>query len=232
MNKVELKMNQVVVSFRKDRALNGITLTMEPGIYGLIGENGAGKTTLFRSTLEVQSYKGVITKNGISSIGYVPQHFDCLKRLTVGETMKYFCSLKNISHSQRREDIERVLTIVNLTEERDKLIKNLSGGMLRRVGIAQALLGEPQLLIMDEPTVGLDPAERVNFRNIIKKIKGDRIVWISSHEIGELEQMCDRFMLMKQGSLVCMGDLETLYQEYETDNIETLYFKAMGKEIC
>lgn len=224
---MKVEVRDVSVGFRKKEVLHKINLSLQPGVYGLIGENGAGKTTLFRSILGVQPYAGTIEKTKIRNVGYVPQKFDCPHGLKLREMLQYFCCLNDIPAAARTELIETLLYQVNLTEEKEKKVGALSGGMLRRLGIAQALIHDPELLVMDEPTVGLDPAERVRLRGIIEGIRKDRIVLISSHEIRELEHLCESFVFLRQGQIVCMASLQELRERYQTMDIEEIYFKIM-----
>lgn len=224
---MKLTLDKISVHFRKKEALHEVTLMLTPGIYGIVGENGAGKTTLFRCMLGVQKYKGNIFLEDIQDIGYVPQNFECMAGLKVEEILHYFCCLKGIAKKGQEACVKEVLELVNLSQEKDKKVKALSGGMLRRLGIAQALLGEPQLLIMDEPTVGLDPAERVNLRSIIEKISADRIVLISSHEIREIEHICERIVFLHQGRCIREDSISHLIHAYGTDDLEEIYFRIM-----
>ena len=224
---MELQISNVSVSFRKKQVLSNICAVIPTGVCGIVGENGAGKTTLFRSVLELQKYEGTICKEGMTRFGYVPQKFECMQGLNVEDTLKYFCSLNEIDRKEQDTLVGNVLTMVNLSDERKKKVRQLSGGMLRRLGIAQALLNEPQLLIMDEPTVGLDPTERIRLREIIRKLNHDRIVMVSSHEIYEMEQICDRILFLHQGKVQGLYTLEELQNMYHTSDMEQIYFKMM-----
>lgn len=223
----ELVLKDITVTFRKKEALKNVNLSLVPKIYGLVGENGAGKTTLFRSILGLQKYKGSVCKQGISTIGYVPQKFDTLHGLNLIETLQYFCCLQGIPKEEQLPLAMKLLKKVNLLEEKEKKVRELSGGMLRRLGIAQALINDPDLLIMDEPTVGLDPVERVRLRDIINDIKAERIIMISSHEIREIEHICEAIIFIHQGRIVCCDTVEALYERYQTQNMEDIYFKII-----
>ena len=226
---MRLSLQDVSVQFRKKEALKHLNIILEPGVYGVIGENGAGKTTLFRSILSLQKYEGMILHEGIDRIGYVPQKFECMQGLNAQELLEYFCCLKDIDKSERKMQAARALELVNLTEERTKRMRELSGGMLRRLGIAQALLGEPQLLIMDDPTVGLDPAERMNLRKIVEQIQAGRIVLISSHEIREIEHMCQYILFLHQGTCLECTSVERLREKYQTEDLEEIYFQVLNQ---
>jgi ABC-2 type transport system ATP-binding protein len=216
------------VSFHGTEVLKNINLTVTQGVYGVVGENGAGKTTLFRTVLGLQKCQGSISKEGIFHVGYVPQQFDSLHGLNLEETLSYFCSLKEIRKDQQAEVIHTVLETVNLLNEKEKKVRELSGGMLRRLGIAQALINMPELLIMDEPTVGLDPAERRNLREILNNIKQNRIVFVSSHEISELEHLCETIIFLHKGEIVCCKTLDELHQRHATRDLEQIYFEIIG----
>lgn len=227
---MKLLLKNVSVTFRNKMALAGVDLQVGPGVYGVVGENGAGKTTLFRAILGLQRAKGQVVYENIQNVGYVPQHFDCLNGLRVEEALLYFACLKNIPKAEQTSLVQNTMELVNLTEEKDKKVRELSGGMLRRLGIGQAILNQPELLVMDEPTVGLDPAERMNLREIIRNIQKDRIILISSHEIHELENICENMIFIHQGRIKCSKTLEELYETYSTLDLEEIYFKVMKGE--
>ena len=190
--------------YRKKIALNHISCEFESGIYGILGPNGAGKTTLIRCILGLEHYSGNISDVNRNEIGYLPQKFSLFKQLSVYEALEYMCILKNAEQSE----IERILPEVNLLEERNTKVKNLSGGMLRRLGIAHALIGDPSFLIVDEPTVGLDPKERVHFRNLLARIAKNRTVLITSHIVEDIEAIADKILLLKEGKILLSGDIE------------------------
>ncbi len=193
-----------------------LTVGFEHGIYGLLGENGAGKTTLMRMIVGIlKPTQGQITYDGIpirqlggayrNLLGYLPQEFGYYKDFSAVRFLNYIAALKAIAPETARERIDNLLEIVGLTEVQNKKLKTFSGGMLRRVGIAQALLNEPKILILDEPTAGLDPRERVRFRNIISALGKDRIVILSTHIVSDVEYIADQIMIMKQGTFIKMG---------------------------
>ena len=208
---MRLSLQDVSVQFRKKEALKHLNIILEPGVYGVIGENGAGKTTLFRSILSLQKYDGMILHEGIDRIGYVPQKFECMQGLNAQELLEYFCCLKDIEKSERKMQAARALELVNLTEERTKRMRELSGGMLRR------------------PTVGLDPAERMNLRKIVEQIQAGRIVLISSHEIREIEHMCQYILFLHQGTCLECTSVERLREKYQTEDLEEIYFQVLNQ---
>lgn len=188
----------------------------EHGVYGLLGENGAGKTTLMRMIVGIlKPTRGQITYDEVpirqlggayrNLLGYLPQDFGYYKDFSAVRFLNYIAALKAIAPETAIERIDRLLETVGLADARNKKLKTFSGGMLRRIGIAQALLNEPQILILDEPTAGLDPRERVRFRNIISALGKDRIVILSTHIVSDVEYIADQIMIMKQGAMIKAG---------------------------
>ncbi|MEE1305430.1 MAG: ATP-binding cassette domain-containing protein [Agathobacter sp.] len=205
-----LKIENLCKSFRKKAVLHSIDLELEDGVYGLLGENGAGKTTFMRCIANLYSgYKGEISlieddgkknKKFQDSIGYLPQSFDGLGELKVEEFLGYFADMKGLKKDTVDSEIERVLESVNLLDKRNIKVASLSGGMRRRVGIAQTLLGNPKIIMFDEPTTGLDPVERIRFQNIIADNKrNENITIISTHIVSDIEYLSDKIIVMKEG---------------------------------
>ena len=205
-----LKIENLCKSFRKKAVLHSIDLELEDGVYGLLGENGAGKTTFMRCIANLYSgYKGEISlieddgkknKKFQDSIGYLPQSFDGLGELKVEEFLGYFADMKGLKKDTVDSEIERVLESVNLLDKRNIKVASLSGGMRRRVGIAQILLGNPKIIMFDEPTTGLDPVERIRFQNIIADNKrNENITIISTHIVSDIEYLSDKIIVMKEG---------------------------------
>lgn len=201
---------------QEKRAVQNLTADFSHGVYGLLGENGAGKTTLMRMIVGIlKPTQGQITCDGIpigqlggayrNLLGYLPQDFGYYKEFSAVRFLNYIAALKAIEPNAAKERIDLLLETVGLAEEKNKKLKTFSGGMLRRIGIAQALLNEPKILILDEPTAGLDPKERVRFRNIISALGKDRIVILSTHIVSDVEYIADRIMIMKQGRLIKAG---------------------------
>lgn len=197
------------------RALHDVNLEIGNGMFGLLGPNGAGKTTLMRiiATL-LPPTEGSVLINGVSVqekpgeirrlLGYLPQSFNVYPQLSVWEFLDYLALLSGLGES-RVECVEAVLGQVNLTEQRNLRTKKLSGGMKRRLGIAQALLNDPQLLIVDEPTAGLDPEERVRFRNLLSAISGDRVVILSTHIVEDVASTCNDVAVIHKGQILFRG---------------------------
>lgn len=201
---------------QEKKAVQNLTVSFEHGVYGLLGENGAGKTTLMRMIVGIlKPTQGQITCDGIpirqlggtyrNLLGYLPQDFGYYKDFSAVRFLNYIAALKAIDSKIAKERIDNLLETVGLTEARNKKLKTFSGGMLRRIGIAQALLNEPKILILDEPTAGLDPRERVRFRNIISALGKNRIVILSTHIVSDVEYIADQIMIMKQGAFIKTG---------------------------
>lgn len=201
---------------QEKRAVQCLTAEFGHGVYGLLGENGAGKTTLMRMIVGIlKPTQGQITCDGVpigqlggtyrNLLGYLPQDFGYYKEFSAVRFLNYIAALKAISPHAAKVRIDRLLEMVGLTEERNKKLKTFSGGMLRRIGIAQALLNEPKILILDEPTAGLDPRERVRFRNIISALGKNRIVILSTHIVSDVEYIADKILIMKHGQLIQSG---------------------------
>ncbi|PRT15843.1 ABC transporter ATP-binding protein [Bacillus wiedmannii] len=212
-----IQINNVNKTYKRKRILNNVTLNIE-GVYGLIGPNGAGKTTLMRAiaglitidsgeiNLFPQTLDQNTKKNERNSIGYLPQEFSIYPKITIWECLNHLAILKGISDTIMREKmVNDILEKVNLQQHKSKKIKELSGGMKKRVGIAQMLIGKPDILIIDEPTAGLDIEERIRFRNLILSLSKDKIIIISSHIVEDVEFLCNKIGILKQGEVIAEG---------------------------
>lgn len=215
-----LKLENVGMSFGKKQILKDITVSFENKIYALLGPNGSGKTTLIRSIAGLYPFSGKIEKNGLTAsenrnefladFGYLPQAFGSVPYFSVREALELFCVMKNIPKSDFADEISRCLEKVGLSGEVEKKISKLSGGMLRRVGIAQALLGSPSVLLLDEPTAGLDPEERIRFSKIVADADGACTTVISTHIISDVKDCCDEVIILLDGEIVFIGSVEQL----------------------
>lgn len=207
-----LLLNHVTKKYGGFTALEDISLEFNSGVYALLAPNGAGKTTLIKMlTTLIFPTKGEILWNGDniisldagyrSIIGYMPQDFGYYKNHSPREFLLYMAAVKQIGHSDAKTKTDELLALVGLSEVRDKKMRKFSGGMIQRVGIAQAMLGDPKILILDEPTAGLDPKERVRFRNLISALSKDRIVILSTHIVSDIETIASRVILFKDHRL-------------------------------
>lgn len=217
-SKIEIK--NVDKFYGKKQALYNINLTINQGMFGLLGRNGAGKTTLMKTLATLHQKKsGNITVCGVpientkeirSMTGYLPQDFSMYPTMTVEESLDYLGILSGMTKDIRQNRIDVLLKHVNLTEHKHKKVKALSGGMKRRLGIAQALLHDPQVLIVDEPTAGLDPEERIRFRNLLCEVAEERIVILSTHIVGDIEATCEDIAIMNNGRILWQGTVSEL----------------------
>lgn len=210
-----LRIEKLTKSFRKKQVLKDVSCELENGVYGILGPNGAGKTTLFRCVLNMYPYQGEIVLGSGDAhanpvIGYLPQKMGVFPNLTVEEQLQYFANLKEIPKANCEAEINRVLELTNLTDVRTVKGRKLSGGMVRRVGIAQALLNHPTLLIFDEPTTGLDPEERMRFKNMLREVGKESIVLLSTHIVEDVEAVCDRILILKEGCVAAYGTQEEI----------------------
>lgn len=194
--------------YGKKSVVDEVDLSLDCKTYALLGPNGAGKTTLIRMLAGVlKPTSGSISQDlNKESIGYVPQRFGCFPDVTVYEQLQYFCFLKNISVREEKEQINSVLKLVHLTDKKDIRCKKLSGGMIRRLGIAQALLGSPRLLLLDEPTVGLDLEERLRFNQVITSLQGKSTIMISTHQTEDIRDICSQIIIMNNGRILVDSD--------------------------
>lgn len=223
---LELEIRHISKCFKDQKAVDDVSLTLTPGIWGLLGANGAGKTSLMRMIAGITKpsggeilYDGIpiqVLKEGYRDIfGYLPQDFGFYPEFTVKSYLEYVSALKGLSKQETKRKIEELLERLTLTDVRNKKIAKLSGGMKRRVGIAQALLNEPEILILDEPTSGLDPGERIRFRNLISEFAHERIVLISTHIVSDVEYIATENAVMKAGQIIQTGPTEELIKLVE-----------------
>ena len=222
---MEIVIKNLSKNYGRKAALKNVSVTIHSGMYGLLGRNGAGKTSLMRilATLSVPS-GGEASMNGISIketgkireiIGYLPQNFSFYRNMSVYDAMDYLGLLSNLPDKIRKERIASLLEWVNLKENVRTKIKALSGGMKQRLGIAQALLHDPQILIVDEPTAGLDPEERIRFRNLLSEFAEDRIVILSTHISSDVEASCENIGVLDNGKMIWNGATEELVKQAE-----------------
>lgn len=225
MDNMQIEIKNLNKFYGKKHALNNINLTMGQGMFGLLGRNGAGKTTLMKTLATLLNKKdGDITVCGVPIenskeirliTGYLPQEFSMYPHMAVYEAMDYLGVLSGLSLRTRKERIPELLEKVNLGDHHRTKVKALSGGMKRRLGIAQAILHDPKVLIVDEPTAGLDPEERIRFRNLLCELAEERIVILSTHIVGDIEATCERIAVLDNGKLLYKGTVRQLTQTAE-----------------
>jgi ABC-type multidrug transport system ATPase subunit len=224
---MELTIQNVSKQYGKNKwGLRSLNLTLNTGVWGLLGPNGAGKSTLMRILATItHPSQGQVLWNGQdiavhpnplrSVLGYLPQDFGVYPNLNAAEFLHYLAAVKGLDYRSANRRIEELLVLVNLVEARKQPLGSYSGGMKQRIGIAQALLNDPQLLIVDEPTVGLDPEERVRFRNLLTDLSGDRIVILSTHIVSDVEAAATQIAILDQGQLLQQAAPEALLQNVE-----------------
>ncbi len=230
---MELVIDRVSKQYKNKIAVDRISLRLGKGIYGLLGANGAGKTTLMRMLCGILTpTSGTITYDGIdvseenyrAILGYLPQDFGYYPDFSGKDFLLYMAALKGLGKKQAQKRVQELLVLVALEDVAKKKIKTYSGGMKQRLGIAQALLNNPQILILDEPTAGLDPKERVRFRNLIAELGKENIVILSTHIVSDIDRIADRILMMNNGKLVFNGTRDEI-----TGDLEEFYLKEFGE---
>lgn len=223
---MNVRFEQLSKKYKGKYALRDFSATLENGVYGLLGTNGAGKTTL------INLFMGIIKRDGgeiyiddrnirtmgadfLGQIGYLPQYPQFYRDFSVLEFMRYMCVLKDIPKTYGEQRIRELLETVNLTEAADKKVGALSGGMRQRLGIAQAMLNDPGILILDEPTAGLDPRERIRFRNLISQFSENRIIILATHIVPDIEFIANKIILLHEGNLLKYDTPTALCSELE-----------------
>ena len=236
---MELIIDRLTKQYQNKIAVDRISLKMHKGVYGLLGANGAGKTTLMRMLCGIlKPTSGTITFDNFdvtteeyrSELGYLPQDFGYYPEFTGMDFLLYMAALKGLDKSYAKRKAAQLLQVVSLQDKANKKIKTYSGGMKQRLGIAQALLNDPKILVLDEPTAGLDPKERVKFRDLIAELGKESIVLLSTHIISDIEHIADVVLMIKNGQLIYQGkrgdgleDLEAFYlEQFEEENHETI----------
>lgn len=229
---MQLTIQELTKQYGSKTALDKLNLELNNGIYALLGPNGAGKTTFINLLVGIlHPTSGNILCDGKSilncereyliKIGYLPQNPSFYKQFTAEDFLKYMCLLKDIPQDKISEKVNKLLEDVNLSDVRKKKIGSFSGGMRQRLGIAQALINNPSLLILDEPTAGLDPKERMRFRNILSKLSRDRIIILATHIVSDIEYLADHVILLKEGKLVAVKKPVELLEEIK-ENVWSL----------
>ncbi|HEY8362600.1 MAG TPA: ABC transporter ATP-binding protein [Tissierellaceae bacterium] len=228
---MELVIKGITKQFKNKTAVDNVSLTLREGVYGLLGANGSGKTTLMRMICGVlKPTSGNIKFNGIDVseekyrdlLGYLPQDFGYYPEFSAYDFLLYMSSLKGINRKRAKDKSKELLELVSLSDVAEKKIKTFSGGMKQRLDIAQALLNDPKVLILDEPTAGLDPNERIRFRNLISRLGRDRIALLSTHIVSDVEYIASTIFLMKNGQIIHKGPLDEIIRIIEGKVFECL----------
>lgn len=237
-----LKLNSIDKRFKSIVVADNINVQLENCTYGLLGRNGSGKTTLLRCITKIEKLNGGSitysdgvkeTNDYLTHIGYLPQNFEIFNELTAYEVLQFFANLKDYSITD--DEINNLLKSLNFFSKKDTVVKKLSGGMKRRLGIAQALIGNPDIVLLDEPTAGLDPEERLNFKNVVREIKKDRCVVLSTHIITDIESLCDKILILSNGVITQFNSCNELanvangkvFAVNSTDDIDVPFY-SMG----
>ena len=236
---MELTIQNLTKTYGNKVALREFSYTFTPGIYGILGANGAGKSTLMNLiTDNVKRDSGSILWNGTDilklgrefrrEVGYMPQQQGMYPDYSARDFLHYMAAIKELHRTESRTQIEELLAVVNLSEDAHKRLGGFSGGMRQRVLLAQALLGDPKILILDEPTAGLDPKERLRLRQYISDLARNKIVFLTTHIVSDIESIANDVLLMKQGELVAHGAPDALIAAVHGQNLEDVYMAYLG----
>ena len=236
---MELTIQNLTKTYGNKVALREFSYTFTPGIYGILGANGAGKSTLMNLiTDNVKRDSGSILWNGTDilklgrefrrEVGYMPQQQGMYPDYSARDFLCYMAAVKELPRKESRQQIEELLAVVNLSEDAHKRLGGFSGGMRQRVLLAQALLGDPKILILDEPTAGLDPKERLRLRQYISDLAKNKIVFLTTHIVSDIESIANDVLLMKQGELVAHGAPDALIDAVHGQNLEDVYMAYLG----
>jgi len=235
-----LRIENVHKSYKKIIALNNINAELANGIYGLLGPNGAGKSTLMNIiTLGLKADRGQVTWNGEeieklgsdyrAILGFMPQQQGLYDGFRGLDFLCYTASLKDIPKKQLKNEVDRVAALVNLTDRLNDRLSSYSGGMKQRILLASAILGDPKLVILDEPTAGLDPKERIRTREIVDKMRHDKIVIFATHVVSDIESIADEVILMKKGVILEKGTIAYLCEKIGGDKLEDVYMRVFSE---
>ena len=236
-----LELCNISKKYNEKIALKDVSLKLDNGIYGLLGPNGAGKSTLMNIiTGNLEPTEGTIKWDGKevkelgsnyrSLLGYAPQQQGMYETFSGRRFLSYIATLKGISKSSMEDEINRVLLYVNMVEKSNQKIGTYSGGMKQRILIAQAIIGNPKLVILDEPTAGLDPKERVRIRERIAELSKDKIILVSTHVVSDIESIAKKIILIKTGEIIDYANVRSLCDKYNVTNLEDVYMKIFGEE--
>ena len=230
---MELCIDRLTKQYENKIAVDRVSLQLTNGVYGLLGANGAGKTTFMRMLCGIlKPTSGTVTFDGMdvsseeyrAELGYLPQDFGYYPDFNGMDFLLYMASLKGLTKTEAKRKSKKLLELVSLSDVAKKKIATYSGGMKQRLGIAQALLNDPKIILLDEPTAGLDPKERVRFRNLIKELGTESIVLLSTHIVSDIEHIADTVLMMKAGQIVFNGSAD------EIDDLEKFYLDEFEEE--
>lgn len=237
-----LKLENISKAYRGKTALHEINMVLDPGVYGLLGPNGAGKSTMMNiitDNLLPDSGKVLWDEQSICKmdrnfrriLGYTPQQQGLYDEFTGRRFLSYMAALKEMPQNSLQNEIERMAACVNLTDELDKKLSAYSGGMKQRILIAQALLGEPKLIIMDEPTAGLDPKERIRVRELLSSLGSDKVILVATHVVSDIESVAKEIIILKKGELIAKDTPGALVEQYaQGGTMEDVYLKLFAEE--
>lgn len=236
-----LELCEVSKKYKDKTVLDHVSISLDNGIYGLLGPNGAGKSTLMNIiTGNLRPDGGTVRWDGEniaslgeayrSLLGYAPQQQGMYDVFSGRRFLAYMATLKGIAQRQMREEIARVLSWVNMTDAADRAIGAYSGGMKQRILIAQAILGNPRLIVLDEPTAGLDPKERVRVRERVSQLAGDKVILVSTHVVSDIESIAKEIILIQRGRIIDHAAVESLCGKYQASCLEEVYMKLFGEE--
>ncbi len=228
-------------SAQKKVALRNVSLDLSEGTYGLLGPNGAGKSTMMNIICEnLRQTEGEVLWDGEnieklgaeyrSHLGFAPQQQGLYDSFTGRRFLSYMATLKDLPKNIQGDEIQRVLEYVNLVGVADKPVRTYSGGMKQRILIAQAIMGNPKIIVLDEPTAGLDPKERIRIREKVRELGRDRIIMFSTHVVSDIESIAKEIILIKEGEIVDVGTVENLCQKYKANSLEEVYLSIFGQE--
>lgn len=236
-----LELCEITKKYKDKLALDHVSMSLDNGIYGILGPNGAGKSTLMNIiTGNLRPDGGIVKWNGENAeamgaayrslLGYAPQQQGMYDTFSGRRFLSYMAALKGISKKDMPGEIEKVLSYVNMTEASNRRIGTYSGGMKQRILIAQSVLGNPRLVVLDEPTAGLDPKERVRIRERIAALAGEKIILVSTHVVSDIESIARKIILIRSGKILDQAGVEELCQRYQASCLEAVYMKLFGEE--